>query len=75
MGINNQEIIGDEALQSVTGGAGGAEFDAKRKEFDDAWVAVGMESKGFSGMKRSELFDEWQMSKDGRSATTFLLSC
>ncbi len=75
MGINEKDILDNEALQGVTGGAGGAKFDAKRKEFDEAWVAVGMESKGFSGMKRSELFDEWQMSKDGRSATTFLLSC
>ena len=72
MDIN--EISLDE-LDNVTGGAGGPKFDAKRKEFDDAWVAIGMEGKGFSGMKRSELFDEWQMSKDGRSATTFLLSC
>ena len=75
MGINDNEILGDEALQAVTGGAGGPQFDVKRKEFDDAWVAAGMEKKGFSGMQRSELFDEWQLNKDGRSATTFLLSC
>ena len=72
MGMNEKNILGDDVLQGVTGGAGGAAFDAKRKEFDDAWDALGMEQKGFSGMSRSEYFDEWQMSGSKMSAISFL---
>ncbi len=75
MGNNDKEVLGNEELQGVTGGAGGPQFDAERKEFDDAWDAAGMEERGFTGMQRSALFDEWQLNKDGRSAITFLLSC
>jgi hypothetical protein len=74
MGINEKDMLGEEVLQGVTGGAGGAAFDAKRKEFDDAWIALGMEEKGYSGMTRPELFDSWQLRGGDISAYTFLAS-
>ena len=72
MGIDEKNILGEDVLQGVTGGAGGTAFDAKRKEFDDVWETLGMEQKGFTGMKRSELFDEWQMSGSTLTAISFL---
>jgi hypothetical protein len=74
MGTNEKEILTDDALMGVTGGAG-PQFDARRKEFDDAWTKLEMEKKGFSGMQRSELFDEWQMNKTDCSASAFLSLC
>ena len=74
MGTNEKEILTDDALMRVTGGAG-PQFDARRKEFDDAWAKLEMEKKGFSGMQRAELFDDWQKNKTDSSASTFLSLC
>ncbi len=55
------QLLKVEELEEVVGGSGGAKFDEKRKESDDARDYLGKNKKGYSGMKRAELFDEWQM--------------
>ncbi len=72
MGIN--EKLTDEELKGVSGGAVGTNpaFEAKRTEFNEAWDALNMEQNGFSGMKRAELFDEWQTTGANTSAVSFL---
>ena len=72
--MGNNERLTDEELKNISGGAVGTNpaLQAKRDEFDEAWNVLGMEQKGYSGMKRAELFDEWQMSGSKVSALTFL---
>ena len=68
----NRSILNDEQLTGVTGGAGGAAFDAAREEFDTAWDVLGMEQAGFSGIKRGEYFDKWDKGGRQTSAMSFL---
>ncbi|MBE5836791.1 hypothetical protein [Butyrivibrio sp.] len=71
---DKKNMINDENLTEVNGGAGksSAEFRARRKEFDDAWTMLKMDSKGFSGMKMAELYDEWELAGYSPDASTFL---
>lgn len=66
--------ISDDMLEEVTGGAttSSAEFRARRKEFDEAWAMLNMDSNGFSGMKMAELYDEWELAGYAPDAVTFL---
>lgn len=70
MGIN--EKLTDEELKGVSGGAGKAidpKFDKERKAFEDAWDNLEMEKKGYSGMQRAELYDQWQEKKSSNGYT------
>lgn len=71
---DKRNMINDRVLENVTGGAGAnsSEFRARRKEFDDAWLALKMEASGFSGMKMAELYDEWELAGYSPDASTFL---
>lgn len=73
---NEKNMVSDDILKEVTGGAGHStdEFRAKRKDFDDAWANLKMDANGFSGMKMAALFDEWEMAGYSPDAATFLAS-
>ena len=71
---DDRAILRDEDLEKVAGGrlakaAAGAE--PKNKEFEAAWKALGLDSK-YSGMKRAEIYDEWEMAGFTPEATAFL---
>ncbi len=71
MGIN--ERLTDEELKGISGGAGKAidpKLEKERKEFEKAWTKQKKDDLDISGMRRAELFDEWQSS--GKSAEVFL---
>lgn len=71
MGIN--EKLTDEELKGISGGAGKAidpKLEKERKEFEKAWERQKKDDLDISGMRRAELFDEWQAS--GKSAEVFL---
>jgi hypothetical protein len=64
MGIN--EKLTDEELKGISGGAGKAidpKLEKERKAFEDAWDKLDMEKKGYTGMQRAELYDQWQEKK------------
>jgi hypothetical protein len=72
-----KEILKDEILEVVTGGVGGdvnknKTFEERKKEFESAWKKLKMDTKGISGMKMAELFDEWENSESEVDAMTFL---
>lgn len=63
-----------DEMDKVTGGTSSTQLDANRKEFEEAWDALGMTRKGYSGMRKSELFDEWEMAGYRPDAKVFLSS-
>ena len=72
---NMQQLNMDE-LNKVVGGADNPVFfNEKRKEFDEAWVTLDMESKGYSGMRKSEMFEDWQSGGKSKTALEYLSDC
>ena len=69
---NEKNLLNEE----VTGGAGNstAEFRARKKEFDDAWMRLKMDSCGYSGMAMAKIYDDWELAGYSPDATTFLSS-
>ncbi len=65
-------MLNDNELSQVVGGAGNVQNADKIKEFSEAWDALDMEGKGYSGIARGELYDKWERSK-GKSAAAFLM--
>ena len=73
MSINEKMIIEENELEKVSGGkkAANAPVD-RRAEFEQAWTILHMESKGYSGMARAEMYDSWERASFSPDATTFL---
>ena len=71
----NNKALSDEDLAAVTGGVkvSSAVYELKRKEFDTAWSSLNMEAKNVSGMRRAELFDQWEEAGFKADATSFIL--
>ncbi len=72
MSIDNKNAINVDDLAKVVGGTENTTFESKRTEFEAAWKNLEMDQKGFSGMKKAELFDEWEFAKYTPEATVFL---
>ena len=73
----NKELLNDAELSGVSGGRRSASKTAadsynKKKEFESAWATLGMEARGYTGMKRAELYDEWELAGFTPDAVTFL---
>ena len=54
-----KQPLNEKELEMVTGGSDGDTYDEKRQAFEKAWTVLAMDSKGFSGIERSELFRKW----------------
>lgn len=73
-----KEMLNEDELMGVVGGKKSqskAQVKArakKKKEFDAAWKSLDMDGKGVSGMKRAEIFDEWEMAQFSDDAATFI---
>ncbi len=70
-------MINDDVLANVAGGKVSTKvkeitFEDRKKEFEDAWKKLKMDTTGISGMKMAELFDEWEMSGFKVDALSFL---
>ena len=75
--MNNEDkkALDEMTLKAVTGGKRDlSKFTTKRDEFEKAWKKTKMESKGFSGMAKAEMFDKWESDGYDTDATTFLLN-
>ncbi len=73
MSNNEKMIIDEKELEKVSGGKKAASTSVDRKaEFEQAWNILHMESKGYSGMARAELYDNWERAGFTPDATTFL---
>ena len=69
--------LNDDELQNVAGGKNmtGSElqgFTTRKAEFENAWDALKMEQKGYTGNMRAELFDEWEAAGYTPDAVAFL---
>ena len=74
---DNRELLNEKELAGVSGGRNrtakaAADPYTKKKEFEAAWATLGLDAKGYSGMKRAELFDEWELAGYTPDAVTFL---
>ncbi len=70
--------MNDNELEKVVGGTsagttGKVGITTKKQEFEAAWNALKLEQQ-YTGMKRAELYDEWEAAGFKPDATTFLLS-
>ncbi|MBR1855875.1 MAG: hypothetical protein IJ803_02235 [Oribacterium sp.] len=74
--MNDKKLLNENELLNVAGGVrrGAADAEQKKREFEAAWKTLGMEEKGFSGMRRAELFDEWASNNYTPDVTAFLAS-
>ncbi len=70
----NENIMSEEALTAVAGGAKSVNLseDSKKKLFEAAWTGLKMDDMKISGMKKAEMFDEWEMAGFTPDAVTFL---
>lgn len=69
--------MSDDELKNVVGGKNmtGNElqgFTTRKAEFENAWEALKMEQKGYTGNMRAELFDEWEAAGYKPDAVSFL---
>ena len=69
--------LNDDELMNVVGGKNMTEnelqgFTTRKAKFENAWDALKMEQKGYTGNMRAELFDEWENSESEVDAMTFL---
>ena len=73
MSINEKTILNETELEKVSGGRKANSVSVDRTaEFEQAWTILGMERKGFSGMARAEMYDNWERSGFTQDATTFI---
>ncbi len=71
---DENKILNDDALKAVSGGVSDTqEFEKRRDEFEKAWKKGKMDSKGYSGMAKAELFDKWEGTGYKQDAADFLL--
>ena len=75
-GIIMTNKLNDKDLAQVAGGrrAEADDFDLKRNEFETAWTSLNMEKEGYSGMRKAEMFDEWESTGYKTDAKSFILS-
>ncbi len=72
--IRNNNLLDDDELEQVIGGANKKmSFEEKRDRFEIAWDLLKMEAKGFTGNRKAQLFEEWEMA-GGDSPSSFLTS-
>ena len=73
MAIDEKKILNDEVLTDVSGGKKATdEHSQKRAEFEKAWDLLGMDAKGYSGMKMAVVFDDWELAGFKPGAVAFL---
>ena len=71
--IRNNNLLSDDDIEQVIGGANKRmSFEERRDMFDVAWELFKMEDKGFTGNRKAELFEEWEMADDNDSPSGFL---
>jgi len=72
--MEDRKILNEQELEQVAGGARSSEdsFTTRRNEFESAWTSLRMESKGYTGNKKAELFEEWEMAGYSPDAVAFL---
>lgn len=72
--MGDMKTLNEQELEGVVGGANNQEFATRKKEFEAAWVILGMDEKGITGNRMAELYDEWEMSGYKNGAAAFLSS-
>ncbi len=71
----SDRIINEDVLEKVSGGAGDANEDAKKKEFEVAWAYLKYDDKGLTGTELEDLFAQWQLAGYKPDARMFLQNC
>ena len=71
----DKRSFNDGALAAVAGGvrSSGAVRERKKQEFEAAWSSLNMDGKGFSGMKKAEIFDDWEFAGYSPDAVSYLI--
>ena len=73
MGIDEKKILNDDVLADISGGKKATdELSQKKAEFEKAWDLLGMDAKGYSGMRMAAIFDEWELAGYKPGAVAFL---
>ena len=74
MGIDDKKLLKDEVLAGVSGGVKKAADDLSQKkaDFEKAWDLLGLDAKGYSGMRMAQLFDDWELDGFKPDAVAFL---
>ena len=73
MSIDEKKMANDEVLENISGGKMASDdLGRKRAEFEKAWDLLGMDAKGYSGMRMAAIFDDWELAGYKPGAVAFL---
>ena len=73
MNSMKMELLDEKALATVVGGASGAVEGRKKQEFEAAWSSLNMDGQNISGMKKAEIYDDWEFAGYTPDAVSFLI--
>ena len=68
------EMINDELLKKVSGGAN-AQPDDMERQFEAAWSELGMEAQGYTGTELEDVYAQCQNAGYRPDARTFIENC
>ena len=74
MGTEEKKLLNEETLADISGGLMKAsdELSQKKAAFEKAWDLLGLDAKGYSGMRMAQLFDDWELADFKPDAVAFL---
>ena len=69
-----KKLLNEETLADISGGLMKAsdELSQKKAAFEKAWDLLGLDAKGYSGMRMAQLFDDWELADFKPDAVAFL---